>query len=100
VQPDGDTRWLGDGSGIPLGIAPGQFRPTDSDDLVPGTLVVLVTDGVIEARDQDLGVGLRHLEELAVAGRTGPLPDLVARIAELADGSLRDDVTVVAARMR
>lgn len=100
VQPDGSARWLGDGSGIPLGIAPGQFRPTDSDDLVPGTLVVLVTDGVIEARDHDLGVGLHHLEELAVAGRAGPLPELVSGIAGLADSSLRDDVTVVAARMR
>jgi hypothetical protein len=100
VQPDGSARWLGDGSGIPLGIAPGQFRPTDSDDLVPGTLVLLVTDGVIEARDHDLGVGLHHLEELAVAGRAGPLPELVSGIAALADGSLRDDVTVVAARMR
>lgn len=100
VQPDGTTVLLGDGTGIPLGISVGEGRAVESAPLAPGTLVLLVTDGVIESRGDDLGHGIDRLRTTAVAHRGGSLGELVVRLAGLADVSLRDDVTVVAARMR
>ncbi|MFC6286433.1 SpoIIE family protein phosphatase [Nocardioides sp. GCM10027113] len=100
VQPDGTTALLGDGTGIPLGISVGEGRAVESAALAPGTLVLMVTDGVIESRGEDLGRGLDRLRSTAVEHRDAPLGELVVRLAGLADVSLRDDVTVVAARMR
>ena len=60
----------------------------------------MVTDGVVESRAYDLDWGIARLRERAVQLRDQPLPEVVAGLAALADASLRDDVTVVAARLR
>lgn len=100
VPPDGRAGLLGSGSGVPLGVTPGHERSDDTVSLEPGTLLVLVTDGVVESRLEDLDHGLERLLERVVQLRTAPLPELVTALAELADPTLLDDVTVVAARMR
>lgn len=68
--------------------------------LEPGALLVLVTDGVVESRTYDLDWGLARLRVRAAELRGKPLDELVAGLADLADPSLRDDVTVLAARLR
>ena len=68
--------------------------------LVTLACVVLVTDGVVESRHEDLDHGLARLLGRATELRDAPLPELVAALAELADPTLSDDVTVVAARLR
>jgi PAS domain S-box-containing protein len=100
VHPDGSTDLVGAGSGVPLGVVRGQERSHETLALEPGALLVLVTDGVVESRREDLDHGLARLLERAAALRTAPLPDLVVELARLADPSLSDDVTVVAARLR
>jgi len=100
VHPDGRAELLGSGSGVPLGVVRGQERSDETRTLEPGTLLVLVTDGVVEARDQDLDHGLDRLLVRAAELRDAPLPELVDALATLADPRLRDDVTVVAARVR
>jgi serine phosphatase RsbU (regulator of sigma subunit) len=100
VHEDGGSEVLGSGAGLPLGVLAHLDRQAVDAHLEPGALLVLVTDGVVESRVHDLDEGIRRLRERATELRTAPLPDLVRAIAHLADTSLRDDVTVVAARMR
>jgi PAS domain S-box-containing protein len=100
VHPDGSTDLVGLDSGTPLGVVSGLERSSDRAALEPGCVVVLVTDGVVESRDRDIDEGIGLLRRRASELRGGPLEELVAGIAELADERLHDDVTVVAARLR
>lgn len=100
VHPDGRSELVGSGSGVPLGVVRGQERSHETVALEPGSLLVLVTDGVVESRREDLDHGLARLLARATELRDRPLPELVVALAELADPTLRDDVTVVAARIR
>ncbi len=99
VHPDGSTEALGAGSGVPLGVVRSMDRTVVTGHLEPGALLVLVTDGVVESRAYDLDWGIAQLRVRAAQLRDQPLGELVARLAELADESLHDDVTVVAARL-
>lgn len=100
VHPDGSTTVHGEESGIPLGVEAEVVRRSETVPTPSGTVLVLVTDGVVESREQDLGDGIDRLRARAAELRGGPLEDLVAGIAELADSSMRDDVTVLALRVR
>jgi PAS domain S-box-containing protein len=100
VHPDGSTEALDAGPGVPLGVLRSQDRTATTAHVEPGALLILVTDGVVEARTHDLDEGIARLRRRAAELRHEPLPELVSLLAELADGSMRDDVTVVAARLR
>ena len=100
VRPDGSTTLHGEASGIPLGVEAGAVRRSETVPTPPGTLLVLVTDGVVESRDLDLDDGLDRLRTRAAAMRDRPLAELVDGVAALADPVLRDDVTVLALRVR
>ncbi|HEX6874182.1 MAG TPA: SpoIIE family protein phosphatase [Nocardioidaceae bacterium] len=100
VHRDGSTEALGAGSGLPLGVLGTPDRAIATAHLEPGALLVLVTDGVVESRADDLDQGIARLRERAAELRFKPLPELVDALADLSDKSLRDDVTVMAARLR
>jgi PAS domain S-box-containing protein len=100
VHPDGRTENIGAGTGIPLGIDPGVHRPTQTTLTERGSMLVLVTDGVVETRSADLDHGIDQLRQRAIELRGKPLTELVAGLASLADTSLHDDVTVLAVRRR
>ena len=92
--------YVGSGTGTPLGVPSETARLTERVAVSPGSVVVLVTDGVVESRDRDIDEGIERLRERAAALAAGPLEDLVREVAALADAALGDDVTVVAARLR
>jgi PAS domain S-box-containing protein len=100
IRPDRTTALLGMGSGVPLGIESRLHRSSDQVALEPGCIVLLVTDGVVESRDSDLDEGVERLRQRAAELCDRPLQELVDGVAALADTRLRDDVTVVAARLR
>ena len=100
VHPDGETEALGAGSGVPLGVVRHLDRAVVTGRLEPGALLVMVTDGVVESRAYDLDWGIARLRVRAAEMRDRPLAEVVAGLAALADESLHDDVTVVAARLR
>ena len=67
-------------------------------DLAPGSLLVLYTDGLIEARDRDIGERLAELTHLLTG--TTPLPDLCdTLLSHLAPASADDDIALLIARI-
>ena len=99
AHPHGVVEVQGAGTGVPLGLLDDLDRAVTELTLESGSTVVLVTDGVVESRDHDLEQGIGLLARRVGDLRAAPLHDLVAEVAALADTSLRDDVTVVAARL-
>ncbi|MFG2978986.1 SpoIIE family protein phosphatase [Streptomyces sp. NPDC048331] len=99
VTPDGDITFLDGPPGTPLGTGGQDFR-TEEVRLPPGSLLVLYTDGLIEARDRDLDQGMAQL--------AGALQQVDQPLEELCEGILRrllpcaqqDDVAVLLARTR
>jgi PAS domain S-box-containing protein len=102
VRKDGHTDQMR-GGGVPLGLFPDTELGIEEHDLSSGDVLVLFTDGLPDARSQDLGnLGDRLTGEVtALAGR--PPGQILARLQELAfdysQGQLRDDITMVALRV-
>jgi PAS domain S-box-containing protein len=100
VRPDGTVREVGT-PGTALGVAPGPRLVDRELALEPGDKLVLVTDGVIEARvgAQMLGVdGLHAL--LADCGELDALAtgERIEQAVVAAGGDARDDVAVLVLR--
>jgi len=100
VDPDGRTALLSDHVGPPLGVLRNSHRSVLTRHLQPDSVLIMVTDGVVESRRHDIDDGIRLLCDRAAELRDAPVKELVQGIAALADTSLHDDVTVVAARLR
>ncbi|MDX6481232.1 MAG: hypothetical protein QOG85_1742 [Gaiellaceae bacterium] len=101
VLADGTVSRL-DASGLVLGIEPGQEYAEVRAELPPGALLVLYTDGVVEARRAGELYGDERLDALLSARRELAPGALAAAVAEDArafgGGELSDDVAVVAIR--
>ncbi len=101
VLPDGSVRGL-DASGLVLGIDSGQEYVAVDHDLPSGSVVVIYTDGVIEARRDGELYGVERLDELLAANRDLPPRELAVAVTEscrsFAGGDLGDDVAVVVIR--
>lgn len=87
-------------AGRPLGV-PGPARTSTTLVVEPGTSVVVITDGLVERRGEDIDEGIRRVLEAANA----PAPSvrqLLDRIVATAavPGLHDDDVTVLALRNR
>ncbi|MFF2571413.1 SpoIIE family protein phosphatase [Streptomyces sp. NPDC058084] len=100
VQPHVPVSFLRLPPGPPLGVGRLPYESVDVE-LAEGSLVVLFTDGLVEARGQGIDMGLDRLA--AVLGeQRGSSPDrLCAQIvAELSTGEVRDDATLLVVRTR
>ncbi|MET7656032.1 SpoIIE family protein phosphatase [Streptomyces sp. NPDC005486] len=97
VTPGGALAFLDGSPGTPLGTGGQQFR-TEEVPLPPGSLLVLYTDGLIEARGRDLDQGLDRLARaLRSPGR--PLAMLCDDVlAQMLPHPAQDDVAILMAR--
>jgi serine phosphatase RsbU (regulator of sigma subunit) len=88
--------------GLILGIDSGQDYEAVREQLPPGGLLVLYTDGVVEARREGDLYGTERLDALLAEHREAPARDLAARVAQdarrWAGGELTDDLAVVVIR--
>ncbi|MET9688908.1 SpoIIE family protein phosphatase [Streptomyces sp. NPDC006514] len=99
VTPGGAITFLDGPPGTPLGTGGQDFR-TEEVRLPPGSLLVLYTDGLIEARDRDLDQGMAQLAE-ALRQVEQPLEELCEGILRLLlPCAQQDDVAVLLARTR
>ncbi|MFB7102477.1 SpoIIE family protein phosphatase [Streptomyces hydrogenans] len=97
VTPEGAVSFLQGPPGTPLGTGAHDFG-TEELPLPPGGLLVLYTDGLIEARDRDLDEGMRQLGR-ALGRADGPLDEVCDGVlARLLVDPARDDVALVLAR--
>lgn len=100
VQPHGPVSFLRLPPGPPLGVGRLPYEGTEVA-LAAGSLVVLFTDGLVEARGQGIDVGLGRLA--AVLGeQRGSSSDLLCAqiVAELVSDHVRDDAALLVVRTR
>ncbi|MCX4986759.1 SpoIIE family protein phosphatase [Streptomyces sp. NBC_00572] len=97
ATPDGTITFLDGPPGTPLGTGAHDFG-TEEVALPEGGLLVLYTDGLIEARDRDLDEGMRQLAQ-ALRHLDRPLDELCDEILEqLLAAPAQDDVAILLAR--
>ncbi|MFD5084456.1 SpoIIE family protein phosphatase [Kitasatospora sp. NPDC058406] len=110
VAPDGAVTYVPVRPGPPLGVTGLPFEVTEVE-LVPGSLLALYTDGLIQGYGDDLDEGMAELgRRLAAVAGPGPaaggagtpsLRDLGREVvAGLPAHRLTDDVTLLLARTR
>jgi PAS domain S-box-containing protein len=99
LLPDGTVSVVGLSPGPLLGVGGLPFESTELE-LPEGSLLAFCTDGLIEARDRDVGLGLERLCEALAS----PVPSLEvtcdAILKALLPDSPADDVALLLARTR
>ncbi|MEV6653638.1 SpoIIE family protein phosphatase [Streptomyces sp. NPDC051219] len=99
LHPDGTVETISDVLGVPLGVGGCPFRSTEVE-LPEGATLALYTDGLIEARSQDIEEGLEALRA-ELRKEPGPLEATADRIlASLLPDPPTDDTVLVLARVR
>ena len=98
VLPDGSVQGL-DASGLALGIEPGQAYDELATVLDRGSLVVVYTDGVVEARRDGELYGSDRLDAVLSEYRDRPAEQIARTVIEdcrsWAHGKLADDCALV-----
>ncbi|MFD5427669.1 SpoIIE family protein phosphatase [Streptomyces sp. NPDC127084] len=91
--PDGGTEVMDIAGGPPLGVLPDEEFPLNEAGLAPGTLLILLTDGLVESSTLHVDDGMRRVcDVLAAADPAEP-----GRVADelLVSASRRDDDVAV-----
>ena len=99
VTPGGMAEFMGGALSAPLGALGGRPKPQMALRLVPGSTLLLFSDGLVESRSQPLGDGLRQLRR-AVANGPSDLEALCDHVVAVCLGSqpADDDVSLLAVR--
>jgi serine phosphatase RsbU (regulator of sigma subunit) len=99
--PDGRVEVLtGERADLLLGVDPGAVRRERTVDLPEGSTVLLYTDGLVEARGQDLDQGTTQLRDLLAELGSLTLEELCDElVARLRPEGAEDDVALVALRL-
>jgi serine phosphatase RsbU (regulator of sigma subunit)/anti-sigma regulatory factor (Ser/Thr protein kinase) len=100
--PDGadrcEARLLDLPTGVPLGVGGVRFETTELE-IPEGSVLVLYTDGLVEARGQDIGTGLERLRS-TMCRRLDSLEDSCDELlAAMEPGREPDDVALLMARL-
>ncbi|MFI9724152.1 SpoIIE family protein phosphatase [Streptomyces sp. NPDC052396] len=91
-RPDGTTEVLNLPGGPLLGVDDGSTYPETRVDLPPGSVLALYTDGLVEERGVDIGLGIDHLRASLAHAPSGSLEELADRLLRRARHSpLRSD---------
>lgn len=86
--------------GPPLGVHPdGALWPETTSVLPPHSVLVALTDGLVETREEDLSVGIGRLHAAMVAHGREPVEALADALLAARSSSSRDDVALLVARL-
>jgi serine phosphatase RsbU (regulator of sigma subunit) len=98
--PGGEVEQLAGEGTPPLGILADLEYAAHRVEIPPGSLLLLYTDGLIERRDHDLGVGLDRLSEALSRAPEGAEDCLEWLAAEFSADAVPDDVAMLAMAVR
>ena len=101
IGPDGETYFAEGPAGSPLGVVPFPSYEESTIPLIPGSTVLLYTDGLVERPEASLDEGLEWLRGFA-AGVAASNPDELCGAllgARFRDVAPRDDVALLAVRL-
>jgi len=99
VDGDGARLVAGDG-GLPFGVQP-EDRPVMDIELAHGSSLIVITDGLVERRGEDIDEGIARVLKVAANAGGGTAAAMLSRvIAGMATTGLPhdDDVTVLVLR--
>jgi hypothetical protein len=98
IAPDGSVSLLRGGLCPPLGCIGSDECDEHEVAIAPGSTLVVYTDGLVEARDADIDVGLDRLQSVC-AGAVGDLGRFCDHVLEAMDAEQRgDDIALLAVR--
>ncbi|MBT2444499.1 SpoIIE family protein phosphatase [Streptomyces sp. ISL-36] len=97
VGPDGTVHLVDLPPGTPLGVGDTRFTTTETT-LEPGSLLVLYTDGLIEARDSDIDQRLGELTHVLGQPHLSLTGLCDSLLTYLVPGSADDDIALLIAR--
>jgi HD-like signal output (HDOD) protein len=103
LRRGGEAQWLPP-AGLPVGLVPGTAYAEMRVAMQQDDLLLIMTDGAVEAEDaRGMAFGRGGVESAVRAAGNQPLPRLLAGIeaalsAHAAEAAAADDVTLVAAR--
>jgi serine phosphatase RsbU (regulator of sigma subunit) len=100
LDPRGQTRTVLHSTGLPLGIDPANKFPASTIALEPGDLVLLITDGIIEAASPDgelfgMERTLRLVRQYQQQTPGEILMALFAAVGDFCNNNCLDDLTAV-----
>ncbi|WP_238949124.1 SpoIIE family protein phosphatase [Mycobacterium sp. IDR2000157661] len=92
---------LDEANSVPLAVQRTQPRPQACRPLVPGSTLMLYTDGLVERRDQSIDDQIGQVADVVAATAGLPIEEVAdAVLAELApEGGYDDDVAIVLYRL-
>ncbi|MFK4105836.1 SpoIIE family protein phosphatase [Streptomyces sp. NPDC019531] len=93
-----DVRLLDVPSGAPLGVGGVEFEEAEFD-VADGAVLVLYTDGLIEARGEDIGQGLERLRSQLAQPYASLEAACDGMLSILEPGTERDDVALLLAQL-
>ncbi|WP_051814456.1 SpoIIE family protein phosphatase [Streptomyces iakyrus] len=100
VTPDGDVRFLDLPAGPPLGLGGLPFEAAEVE-VDEGSLLALYTDGLVEAADRDIEVGLELMHQALSSPVGGALEETCDRVLRTVLTSRHsDDIVLMMARTR
>ncbi|MFE7042177.1 PP2C family protein-serine/threonine phosphatase [Streptomyces atratus] len=99
LAPGRPAQYLDRDPGLPLGVDLRLPRHDHSQDLPPGSTIVLYTDGLVEHHQRSLTDGLRTLADIATAHADQYPAQLCETLADQHPGDGHDDIAVLALRV-
>ena len=97
-HPDGRTELIDVSAGPLLGAGDGPYLATDQQ-LAPGCVLALYTDGLIERPRQDIAVGMSRLADALADGPAESMDQLCDSVLASLAPAARDDVALLLARV-
>ncbi|MEU2184146.1 SpoIIE family protein phosphatase [Streptomyces thermolilacinus] len=88
-HPDGSTEEVATEGGLPLGVLADSDYPITAVGLAPGTVIALLTDGLVESSSLHLEDGMLRMRDLLCEADPGDAGRMADQL--LGDGTRRDD---------